>query len=89
MTRPQEYLQTYVNLFIERCAVCGRVLSAEDHVPPVARVWSWISDATGKEDGDAGESHGPQPRLTEGNNENKKISRTAQWEARHVSCLGM
>ncbi|KAJ7647476.1 hypothetical protein FB45DRAFT_1019717 [Roridomyces roridus] len=32
-------LCAYEGLFIERCATCERVLSAEGHVPPVARVW--------------------------------------------------
>ncbi|KAF8891674.1 hypothetical protein BD779DRAFT_1784494 [Infundibulicybe gibba] len=33
------FLKLYKGLFIEKCANCGRVLSSEGHVPPVARVW--------------------------------------------------
>ncbi|KAI8969581.1 hypothetical protein BD414DRAFT_428312 [Trametes punicea] len=32
------FLRSYENLFTESCTVCGRVLSAEVHTPPVVRV---------------------------------------------------
>ncbi|EPQ57369.1 hypothetical protein GLOTRDRAFT_58681, partial [Gloeophyllum trabeum ATCC 11539] len=31
-------LSSYEGLFTQRCATCQRVLSAEGHVPPVARL---------------------------------------------------
>ncbi|KAI0915655.1 hypothetical protein AcV5_003517 [Taiwanofungus camphoratus] len=34
-----DLLSSYENLFVQRCTSCERVLSAEGHVPPVARVW--------------------------------------------------
>ncbi|PFH51988.1 hypothetical protein AMATHDRAFT_96428, partial [Amanita thiersii Skay4041] len=35
-----ELLEGYDGLFIERCTVCGRVLSAEGHIPPMVRTWA-------------------------------------------------
>ncbi|OSX66648.1 hypothetical protein POSPLADRAFT_1178088 [Postia placenta MAD-698-R-SB12] len=35
-----DLLATYVDLFKQKCQSCGRILSAEAHLPPVARVWS-------------------------------------------------
>ena len=35
----QTVLVSYRGLFVERCTGCERVLSAEGHVPPVARIW--------------------------------------------------
>lgn len=35
-----ELLESYDGLFIEKCTVCERVLSAEGHIPPVVRVWT-------------------------------------------------
>jgi hypothetical protein len=36
----KELLGSYSGLFIERCTVCERVLSAEGHIPPVVRIWT-------------------------------------------------
>ncbi|KAF8348104.1 hypothetical protein F5887DRAFT_630182 [Amanita rubescens] len=35
-----ELLGAYSGLFIERCTMCERVLSAEGHIPPVVRIWT-------------------------------------------------
>jgi len=35
----QHLLKSYEQLFEDRCAGCGRVLSVEGHVPPVVRLW--------------------------------------------------
>jgi hypothetical protein len=35
----QGVLCAYEGLFVDRCTVCERVLSAEGHVPPVVRIW--------------------------------------------------
>ncbi|KAF8626815.1 hypothetical protein AX15_004653, partial [Amanita polypyramis BW_CC] len=35
-----ELLESYSELFIERCTVCERVLSMEGHIPPVIRLWT-------------------------------------------------
>lgn len=35
----QKLLTSYEDLFVRQCTACQRVLSAEGHVPPVARVW--------------------------------------------------
>ncbi|PBK73795.1 hypothetical protein ARMSODRAFT_1081913 [Armillaria solidipes] len=32
-------LEAYGGLFVARCALCGRVLSREGHVPPVGLIW--------------------------------------------------
>ncbi|KAH8093920.1 hypothetical protein BXZ70DRAFT_897129 [Cristinia sonorae] len=32
-------LESYANLFVQRCSACQRVVSLEGHVPPVARIW--------------------------------------------------
>jgi hypothetical protein len=37
---------SYRGLFVDKCSVCGRVASAEGHVPPVARVW--VEDSGGE-----------------------------------------
>lgn len=31
-------LVAYENLFLDKCSLCGRFLSAEGYLPPVARV---------------------------------------------------
>ena len=38
----QTFLTSYENLFSQKCTreSCLRILSAEAHIPPVARVWS-------------------------------------------------
>ncbi|EMD32105.1 hypothetical protein CERSUDRAFT_162186 [Gelatoporia subvermispora B] len=33
-------LASYDGLFVQRCVACERVLSAESHIPPVARLWT-------------------------------------------------
>ncbi|KAJ7209530.1 hypothetical protein GGX14DRAFT_630563 [Mycena pura] len=35
---------SYEGIFIDRCTSCGRVLSAEGHVPPVVRIWMETGD---------------------------------------------
>lgn len=35
----QVFLASYDDLFVRRCSACQRVISAEGHIPPVARVW--------------------------------------------------
>ncbi|KAI5118069.1 hypothetical protein M0805_006332 [Coniferiporia weirii] len=35
-----DFLTSYEDLFVAQCSICGRVLSQEGHVPPVARVWA-------------------------------------------------
>ncbi|GBE81382.1 hypothetical protein SCP_0311110 [Sparassis crispa] len=37
-------LCSYEELFVQRCAVCDRILSVEAYVPPVGRVWTKMGD---------------------------------------------
>ncbi|PCH43837.1 hypothetical protein WOLCODRAFT_132985 [Wolfiporia cocos MD-104 SS10] len=46
-----DLLAAYRDLFLTRCCACQRILSAEGHVPPVARVWT--DAGTGAADGSA------------------------------------
>ncbi|OCH91817.1 hypothetical protein OBBRIDRAFT_774575 [Obba rivulosa] len=38
-------LSSYEGLFVQRCVACGRMLSMESHIPPVARVWTRTGSA--------------------------------------------
>ncbi|TFK54049.1 hypothetical protein OE88DRAFT_1624438 [Heliocybe sulcata] len=51
-------LVSYEGLFTQQCASCERVLSAEGHVPPVARLW--IESALGSEAGKGGTNWQPR-----------------------------
>jgi hypothetical protein len=89
----QSLLQSFAGLFVEPCIACQRVLSAECHIPPVARVWSWtteppkdiFSNASLDFQPIAEEHIGGRPaeeKLGEG-----ESSRLGQWETWHVTCL--
>ncbi|KAN0090988.1 hypothetical protein V8E55_004554 [Tylopilus felleus] len=68
-------LVSYRGLFVDRCASCQRVLSAEGHITPVARLWV----AKGSEQAPivSGESGGPTGDATD----------HEHWEPRHAICL--
>lgn len=38
----QQLLASYEDLFVRPCTACQRIISAEEHVPPVARIWTEV-----------------------------------------------
>ncbi|KDQ57739.1 hypothetical protein JAAARDRAFT_178157 [Jaapia argillacea MUCL 33604] len=77
-------LSSYEGLFVDRCTVCQRVLSTEEHVPPVARLWidqlAPTSACSSSAEGDTERGNGAKDK---GVDDGKR----ARWEPRHPTCL--
>jgi len=74
-------------LFTDRCTRCQRILSEEDHVPPVARFWRSGASATvtGASQASANASV-IQPSDTDAAHRGG-VTDHSFWEPRHVTCL--
>ncbi|KAF8557953.1 hypothetical protein OG21DRAFT_77654 [Imleria badia] len=71
-------LVSYRGLFVDRCTSCQRVLSAEGHIPPVARIWvpkGTEEAASSILKTDDAESAGAADHAS------------GHWEPRHAICL--
>jgi hypothetical protein len=82
-------LVSYQGLFVDRCTSCGRVLSAEGHVPPAGRLWI-PRGARQLIDLDANKTDEPGTII----NPDTTSVRThtadhpdGHWESRHVTCM--
>ncbi|KAF8135609.1 hypothetical protein EV363DRAFT_1396092 [Boletus edulis] len=67
-------LVSYRGLFVDRCTSCQRVLSAEGHIPPVARIWVPKVVADAKPTASVETRHGTDQG-------------GGRWESRHTTCL--
>jgi len=77
-------LVSYQGLFVDQCTSCGRVLSAEGHVPPAGRLW--IPRAAERPfDPNANKTYQPDPRSATDRSVADHLD--GHWESRHVTCM--
>ncbi|KAG1870396.1 hypothetical protein C8R48DRAFT_82250 [Suillus tomentosus] len=98
-SHPQVPLQTlihllvsYQGLFVDRCTSCERVLSAEGHVPPAARLWIPRGAEQPINLDDANKADEPDHGAILNSDATPARSQTADysdghWESRHVTCM--
>lgn len=93
-SHPQVPLQTlisllvsYQGLFVDRCTSCGRVLSAEGHVPPAGRLWI-PRGAQQLVELNANKTDEPDPGVINPDATPQTADHAdGHWESRHVTCM--
>ncbi|KAG8993513.1 hypothetical protein FRB94_013264 [Tulasnella sp. JGI-2019a] len=68
-----ELISLYRNMYSTSCSVCGKVMSREDRLPPLERLWQPVAATNDPAPKEAGESK-----------ESQKLN--GRWIPRHVGC---